>query len=151
MGLFSNLRAAATSARSPADDHARAMLAMPLMVAASDGRIDEMELIQLTNMCAFNPIFLELGGKRTQELMAENLQVLRSKGAEHLFASVLATLPPRLRETALCFAIRTALADGNLADAEFEMLKVMAMRMEIPAETFGKIFEVMAMMQRAKA
>ncbi len=148
MGLFSNLRGAATPAKSPAEDTARAIIAMPLLVAAADGKIDDAELVQIINMCAFNPLFHAIGAERTRALIQENLATLKSKGAEHLFASVVESLSPRLRETALCFAIRTALADGQLEDSEFEMLKAMGMRMGVPAETFGKIFEVMAMLQR---
>jgi tellurite resistance protein len=150
MGLFSNLRSAAAPARSPSDDTARAIIAMPLLVAAADGKIDEAELIQIVNMCAFNPLFHAIGAERTRALIQENLATLRAKGAEHLFASVVDSLSPRLRETALCFAIRTALADGQLEDSEFEMLKAMGMRMGVPAEAFGKMFEVMAMLQRFK-
>jgi tellurite resistance protein len=151
MGLFSNLRAAAMSGRSPSDDIARALLAMPLMVAASDGEINEAELHQLVNMYAFNPIFQALGVKRTMDLMQDNVRTLRAKGAEHLFVASLAALPQPLRETALCFAVRTALADGSLAAAESTMLTTMAIRMDVPPETSGKICEVVGMLQRARA
>lgn len=147
MGLFSKLRNSITP-NSREDEIAKAVIAMPLLVAAADGKIEESELHQITNLCAFSPIFHTVGVDRTRKLIEENMKTLKSQGAEHLFSSVLDTLSPELRETAICFAIRTALADGELADSELDMLKAMGSRMEIPEDTFLQIFKVLVMLQR---
>jgi tellurite resistance protein len=147
MGLFSSLRSG-IAGRNPNDDIARSVLALPLMIAASDGKIDDSEMHQILNMCAYSPIFHAVGAQRTVDLGKAILTDLRAKGAEHVFAAATASLPPALRETALCFAIRTALADGSLSGDEKQMLIVMGERLGVAEATFVKIFEVMMMLQR---
>lgn len=150
MGLFSNLRKG-VSAPAPSDAAARAVLTPALMVAASDGNLDRSELDQVINMCAYSPIFQAIGPERMLGLAKEILQQYKSTGAEVTFASVRANLTSNLAETAMCFAIRTAMADGNVSKDEFEMLATMAQRIGLPAETFGKIWDVMIMLQRRAA
>lgn len=147
MGLFSNLRKQ-TGGHSVADQTAKAVLAMPLLVAASDGRVDDSELDQIINMCAFSPIFHAVGAQRTKDLLMEIAKDIRDRGAESLFSDVKATLTPKMVETAMCFAIRTALADGVLEQSEKDTLIAMGSRLALPPETFTKIFDVMAMLQR---
>jgi tellurite resistance protein len=147
MGLFSSLRKTAAMP-SVADSAAKAVIAMPLMVAAADGRIDEAELHQILNMCAFSPIFHAIGAQKTQELAKECLTAISERGAEALFTEVKDTLSPKMVETAMCFAIRTALADGVLEDSEKAMLMAMGQRLGLPEASFVKIFEVMIMLQR---
>jgi tellurite resistance protein len=53
-----------------------------------------------------------------------------------------------LRETALCFAMRIALADGKIEEGEKASLAQTAAHMEIPLERFQQIFDVVAIMQR---
>ncbi|MEL6169877.1 MAG: tellurite resistance TerB family protein [Pseudomonadota bacterium] len=150
MGLFSNLRKA-TGAKSVADDTARAVIAMPIMVAAADGKLDRSEIDQIINMCAYSPIFHAVGAERTQKLIMECLETIKAKGSEALFTQVASTLSPQMAETALCFAIRTALADGHLDQSEKDMLMAMASRMGIEPDTFIKMFDVMVILQRPAA
>jgi tellurite resistance protein len=150
MGLFSNLRGSAP-AKAPSDATARAVLTLPLMVAGADGNIDRAELDQIINMCAFSPIFQAIGVDRMLALAKEIIADHRAKGAEVTFARVRTDLTPKLAETAMCFAIRTAMADGNVAKEEFDMLIAMAGRIGLPPETFKQIFDVMIMLQRRAA
>ena len=147
MGLFSNLRKSA-AAPTGAYEKAKAVMAMPLMVAAADGQLDESELIQITNMCAFSPIFHAVGAEAGRKIAVECLETIKTRGAEALFTDVQGMLTPKMAETALCFAVRTALADGVLEESEKVMLMAMGQRLNIPEETFLKIFDVMVMMQR---
>ncbi|MEM9344543.1 MAG: tellurite resistance TerB family protein [Pseudomonadota bacterium] len=147
MGLFSNLRKA-TNGVDTAEATAKAVLSMPLMVAAADGQIDDAEIHQILNMCAFSPIFHAVGAERTHKLAEEAVAVLKTKGAEALFTDVKDALSPNMVETAMCFAIRTSLADGRLDESEKTMLIAMGQRLGLPQDTFVKIFEVMMMLQR---
>lgn len=149
MGLFSNLRKA--PAASAADANAKAIIAMPLLIAAADGSIDEAEILQITNMCAFSPIFHAVGAQKTRALIDDCLATVKSSGAEALFTEVKDTLSPKMIETAMCFAIRTALADGVLEDSEKAMLMAMGQRLGLPEATFLQIFDVMVMLQRPAA
>ena len=56
------------------------------------------------------------------------------------------TMP--MRETALLFAIRIALADGRVDDGEKNALLGMAARFEIPGDQFVNMFDVMVALQR---
>ncbi len=152
MGLFSNLRKAngeSVDKTNTQEETARAVLALPIMVAASDGEITTPETMQISNMCMFSPVFLAIGGKRTSDLGVEIVEELKARGMTEVFQRSAAALSPKLRETAMCFAIRTALADGVLDENEKMVLVKMGESLGLPQETFMKIFDVMAMMQRA--
>lgn len=149
MGLFSNLRKA--PAASTADTTAKAVIAMPILVAAADGQIDDAEVIQITNMCAFSPIFHSVGPQTTRALIDACVETIKTRGAEALFSEVKDALSPKMIETAMCFAIRTALADGVLEESEKQMLMAMGQRLGLPEATFVQIFEVMVMLQRQAA
>lgn len=147
MGLFNSLRKASGQV-SVQEETARAVISLPLLVAAADGEITAPETAQIANMCAFSPIFHAVGPDRTIALANEIVKELKAKGANDVFARSAAALSPKLRETAICFAIRTALADGVLEDGEKKMLITMGESLGLPEETFFKIFDVMVMMQR---
>jgi tellurite resistance protein len=151
MGLFSALRNVAPAQNTAAEDAARTVLTLPLLVACADGKIDPSELDQILNMCAFSPIFHAVGAERTTALAKEILKERAEKGAEPCFARAAKTMTPKLAETALCFAVRTSMADGNVSKEELDMLLAMADRMTVPVETTKKIFDVMTMMQRRAA
>jgi len=131
------------------DETARAVTAMQLLVAAADGEISTPETTQITNMCTFSPVFHAVGPDRTMDLAGDVVKELKAKGATEVFARSAAALSPKLRETAICFAIRTALADGVLEETEKKMLNTMGESLGLAEETFFKIFDVMVMMQRA--
>lgn len=148
MGLFSKLRAGG-AANNPADNIARSVLAMPLMTAAADGNIDERELDEVLRLCEMSPIFLEVGGlQRTTELAKEIMLDMKKRGMNTVFEDSVVHLSPALRETALAFSIRVAIADGSIDQSEKEMLAAMSERMNIPFDTFVKIFDVLMMLHR---
>jgi tellurite resistance protein len=147
MGLFSSLR---NGIQGPnlAESTARAVLVPPLLVAAADGKIDATEVHQIINMCSYSPIFHAVGAKKMNELADAILADLRSKGAEHCFAQAKSTLTPPLVETAMCFAVRTALADGSIDKSEINTLCTMGERLGMTEQKFTQILEVMVMLQR---
>lgn len=154
MGLFSNLRGAPAAAapakpQNAIDATARAVLTLPLVTAFADGSIDRAEMEQIINMCAFNPIFQAIGVDRTVELVKEIVLKMKADGSEAVFAAAQATLTPNTVETAMCFAVRTALADGTMDKREQDTLIAMGKRLGMTAETFVDIYNVMVMMQRA--
>ena len=151
MGLFSKLRNADKVQPKQNDEVARGVLAMPFLVAASDGSVEKCEIDQILNMCSYSPIFHAIGAERTIELSKEIAEQLHKEGATKVFARSANALPMEQRETALCFAIRAALADGYFDQREKDMLMTMGEQMGIAPEKFVQIFEVMAMMQRPAA
>ena len=149
MGLFSSLRG------KPANDAgtqiARSVLVMPLVTAVADGKLDDLELREVVNLCAQSPIFLAIGAERTLQLAKEVLADFGKRGAEAVFAEALQTLTPALCETAFCFSVRVAVADGHLDQSEKDTLSAMGSRMGIPVEKFNQILEVLGMLERPAA
>lgn len=70
MGLFSNLRKGTDQTRVQ-DETARAVIVMPLLVAAADGGISAPETTRITNMCTFSPVFHAVGPERSMELAGD--------------------------------------------------------------------------------
>jgi hypothetical protein len=91
-GSFFSLRSG-IAGRNPNDDTARPVLALPLLIAASDGKIDDSEMHQILNMCSYSPIFYAVAAQRTPDLGKTIITDLRSKGAKHVFAAATTTLP----------------------------------------------------------
>ena len=147
MGFFSNIRNK-PSTESREAKIAKGLITMPILTAAADGSIDEAEKLQILNMVAFSPVFGVVGVEATGKLIEEVLTGLKTKGAQAVFEDAIEPLSPALRETALCFAIRAALADGVLENSEKDMLVALGQRMGLPPESFMKIFDVMCMLQR---
>ncbi len=147
MALFSRLRGGSSQDSTVA----RAVLAPAVLTMAADGRIDEAEILQLNNMLAFSPIFLPMGGKATADLIKAVLQDLKKNGADRVIIESARVMSPGLRETAFCFAMRVAMADGVLEESEKNVLVGTADRLQLSRESFDKIVEVVTMMQRSAA
>ncbi|MBO9445161.1 tellurite resistance TerB family protein [Ruegeria sp. R14_0] len=147
MALFSRLRGGSSQDTSIA----RAVLAPAVLTMAADGRIDDAEVIQLTNMLTFSPIFLPLGGKATGELIKTVLKDLQKSGPDKVITESAQLLSPALRETAFCFAMRVAMADGVLEESEKNVLSGTASRLQLSDQAFESIVHVVTMMQRSAA
>ncbi len=144
MGLFSKLRGA------PAPDTTlgKAVLMPAVLTMVSDGDIGKGEIAQLENICSFSPIFATVDAATLTNMITGVLNDLKTQGAEAVTANAKARLTMPMRETALLFAMRIALADGRIDDGEQNVLIGMGERFEIPSETFMKMFDVVAMLQR---
>ncbi|MBK0328373.1 tellurite resistance TerB family protein [Rhodobacteraceae bacterium F11138] len=148
MGLFSRFRKDECAAAERSCEVARSVLSMPFLIAAADGRMDDTELHQILNISTYSPIFLAIGVEQTLILARDIMRQLRAEGPRRVFDRAAASLDPDLRETALCFAIRIALADGRMGPREQELLVVMARRLDISEFRCRRILEVIAIMQR---
>jgi len=146
MALFSRLRGGGGT--KPDTTIARAVLAPAVLSMAADGSIDQSEVAQLSNMCMFSPIFAPLGAEGVGTLIKDILTDLGKRGADTVINEAVAALSPALRETSFCFAMRVAMADGVMDEGEKNALSGTASRMQLAPDTFDKIIEVVAMMQR---
>jgi len=145
MALFSKLRGVGSS---PDTTIPRAVLAPAVLTMAADGSIDDSEILQLSNLCMFSPIYEPVGSKGVGDLVKDILQDLGKRGAESVIRDAADTLSPALRETAFCFAMRVAMADGVLDEGEKDALAGTASLMQLDQDAFGKIVDVVGMMQR---
>ncbi len=143
MAFFNNLFAS-----KPDTKIARAILIPSIGVMASDGRVDERELLQLNNVVSFSPIFSPLDAKTLTGLFTDILTSFKNRGVRAVYAEAKDVLSPALRETAMCFALRIASADGRLEEGEREALSYLAAEFEIPMDTFEAMATVLGIMQR---
>ena len=152
MGIFGIFKGGDKAPVGVMDDPiARAVLTPAVSTMVGDGEINEAENAQINNLIAFSPIFFNHGPAAITAYIQHILGQIAKNGHEATINAAAAELPQPLRETAMCFAIRMALADGVIEDGEKASLAQTGHHMDIPPETFGKMFEVLAMLQRAPA
>lgn len=130
---------------------ARAVLVPTVAAMMADGTAADDEVAQLKLLCATSPIFRPLPVSVTTDLVFDVMQEIRRDGPADAIGRAAQALTPPLRETALAFTLRIALADGTLADDEKEALLHVAERLSIADEVFARILEVVRIMQRGPA
>ena len=127
---------------------ARSVLIPAVSTMIADGDVSEFELAQISNLCVFSPIYLPLGGEKVQMLVKDIIDEISTHGHPETIKRAAEMLSPALRETALCFAMRVALADGHVDDGEKNSLSQTGYFMGIEPAVFDNILSVVAMMQR---
>ncbi|MEM9724455.1 MAG: tellurite resistance TerB family protein [Pseudomonadota bacterium] len=153
MGLFDRLRGGGgKGGEMPVldDPVARAVLTPAISTMVGDGEINDAETAQINNLIAFSPIFQEHGPAAISAFIQTILAAIQKNGHEATIKEAAGELTMPLRETAMCFALRMALADGKIEDGEKASLSQTGHYMEIPPETFGKMLEILAMLQRPR-
>lgn len=146
MKYFDRFRAA-TARSDPAI--ARAVLVPAVCTMVADGEVESEEIAQLDNVCAFSPIFAGLGPEEMQEIVHAVMAEIAADGREAVLERAAASLTPALCETALCFAARIALADGEMEPGEKAALLKTGQTMRIETASFQKVLDVVSMMQRS--
>ena len=130
------------------DPIARAVLTPAISTMVGDGEVSEAEIAQINNLIAFSPIFFEHGPATVTAYIQHTIDTIAKKGHDETIKEAAAQLSQPLRETAMCFAIRMALADGKIEEGEKNSLMQTGHYMEISGETFKMMFEVLVMLQR---
>lgn len=130
---------------------ATAVLTPAVLTMVADGRVEPAELAQLGSLCALHPLFSEITPEMLMRMIRDIVLETADHGGPAVGKAAAARLSPGLRETAMCFAMRVALADGSLSESEQATVAGMASLLDLPPESFAKIFEVTAMMQRSAA
>ena len=148
MAIFGKKMSASASRN---DTVARAVLVPAVSTMVADGEVSQVELDQLSNVCGFSPIFFKYTQDEMLGMIREIIDEISQSNVPTVVKKATKDLSPPLRETALCFAMRIAVADGRLDENEKSVLAGTASVMGISQEKFGVIFEVVAMMQRPAA
>lgn len=133
------------------DAIAKAVLVASVIVMRADGATTREEMIELANLCSFSPIFAAFGSHKTVEMLVQAEQEASTKSIDQMIQESAQVLSPALRETAICFAYRVAMADGRLDQAEEVVLIKIAAHYGVPFETYSKIVDVFGMLQRSDA
>ncbi|MEO0621461.1 MAG: tellurite resistance TerB family protein [Pseudomonadota bacterium] len=145
MKYFERFRAA-TEASDP--ETARAVLVPAICTMLADGEVEDEEIAQLDNVCAFSPIFAGFDGDQMTALVQGVMDDVRAQGRQAVLEGAGSALTPALAETALCFAARIALADGQIEPGEKAALLKTGQVLRIETATFQKVLDVVSMMQR---
>lgn len=127
---------------------AQAILTPAIATMISDGEINKDEASQIANLCAFSPIYEKVDHGLLDSMIEHGINEVIVHGGEMAVRRACGSLSPAMRETALCFAIRIAMADGTINDKERHSLVETAVLLDIHSEIFEQILEVVAMMQR---
>ncbi|KJZ21186.1 tellurite resistance TerB family protein [Loktanella sp. S4079] len=146
MGLFSKLRKGGSAS---SDSLTKAVLMPSVMTMISDGSVDDSELMQLANLCTFSPIFAGQTPDTTMRQIKELIGELTTGDVQALVDRTKNELTMGMRETAVLFAMRIAMADGRIDEGERKALLIMGSQFEIPENKFMVMFDVTAMLQRA--
>lgn len=135
--------------RDPQEAVARAVITPAVATMVADGSVSDAEMHQLINLVAFSPIFTPgVDPARVRPLIDEIQRDVERKGHQAMMRAAANALSPALRETAMCFALRVALADGRIEEGEKDALVAAAGCLQISRAVFDRIFEVVMMMQR---
>ncbi len=145
MGVFGK-RKSAVAVRN--DLIAKAVITPAVSTMVSDGNVSQVELAQLSNMCSFSPVYFEFSQQELERMILEIMHEISSVGHHGAIQRAAVSLSPALRETALCFAMRIALADGVIEEGEKESLLITAATLQVDVQRFQQIFEFVVMMQR---
>lgn len=130
------------------DTVAKAVITPAVSTMLADGSVSEIELSQLANLCSFSPIFFNHSQVEVENMIKHIIQEIATSGHPATIQRASTLLTPELGETALCFAMRIALADGVVDEGERNALALTGQVLGVPPQTFGKILEIVAMMQR---
>jgi len=144
MVKFSDLRGGVNSRNGGPNSLRQAVLTPSIVAMIADGVVEDMELDQLRNLCAFNPLFK---GVDLEELVNAVYEDVTRQGADAAIKAVASRLSPALCNTAICFAVRIAWVDRSVDAEELATLERSAELLSVQTEVLRYIQEVVAMMQ----
>ena len=110
--------------------------------------MDESKLRQLSNVVGFSLIFSQFDSKALTGILNDILYSFKKSGANTVYNEAKAVLSPKLRETAMCFAIRIACADERMEKSERDFIAYLAAEFEVSMDVFEAMTAVLAIMQR---
>ncbi|MEM6354568.1 MAG: tellurite resistance TerB family protein [Pseudomonadota bacterium] len=144
MSLFSRLR----RQQRPDTELQRSVLTPAVLTMVVDGSIDPREAQLMISMVMTSPIFEGSNQEALEALTREIFEEVKRLGTADVIRRTTHALSPGLRETALCFAVRIAMADGVLADEELGALEEMCQMMGVDREVMLSFFQTIAALQR---
>jgi len=112
-----------------------AHLALAALIMWSDGAVQDEELRVMSDALLDG----EFDQQAMQAASTRVARIYRQEGPGALFNAAAAQLSGTERTEAFQLAVRTALADHRLTDAEREIVGAMARALEIPAEHIGQL------------
>jgi tellurite resistance protein len=114
-----------------------------LAAVAADGVITEEEAQGLVISLVRMRTYVGYTGNQMSALLNKLIGIIKKQGVEALVNLSKESLPQDMRETAFAVATDLALADGEIADQEKEVLTKIQQGLDIPESKAVNIIEVM--------
>jgi tellurite resistance protein len=114
-----------------------------LAAIAADGMITEEEAQGMIVGLARMKLFAGYGGNQMGAMLNKLVGIVNKQGLDALLNMAKAGLSPEMRETAFAVATDLALADGEIAAKEKEILTKLQRDLEIPEDRAVNIIEVL--------
>jgi tellurite resistance protein len=115
----------------PIDQHTALIFTM-VLVAAAEGEMTDAELEMIGREVRYLPVFRGFDHERLTQVGRQCAELLRREDGLDVATDMLAeALPQPLRETAYALACDVAAADGALASAELDLLKLLRRRLGV--------------------
>lgn len=141
-------RPAAQAAVAP-DALARAVLALPLTALAPDGRLAPGALDRVVDLCTAAPVLAATGAGALRAMALAILRETAARGAGQVLARLTPVLTPPLAETALCLAVRAAMAgQGRLSARDRQVLGALARNVGLDPSEIDAMVPVLAVLDR---
>lgn len=147
MGLFTGRKRGA--AAEAGMDIPQALVAPALLAIGADHAPDRARLARLAVQCGLSPVFAGRDQGAILKLLDAVAADFGRRGPNAVMNEAVAALPRPLRETAMAFAMRAAMDEGEVGEAEQHLLMAMSRQMDLPDELTDTIFSVIAILQRA--
>jgi len=110
-----------------------ALVAVMIATSVSDETVRTAELVTIDRIVNHLPVFADYEDARTRRVAELVFSLFAEEdGLDTLFALVREALPERLCETAYAMACDVAAADGQLDEAELQMLEEIRHELNVP-------------------
>jgi hypothetical protein len=140
MGLFDKIKGNSEPAKMTKEE---SFAAITLAAVAADGVITEEEANGLVVGLVRMKLYSGYNGNQLGSMLNKLIQVVRKQGVEALVNQAKESLPKELVETAFAVAADLALADGEIASQEKDILTKIQVTLGIPEDKAVNIIEVM--------
>ncbi|QEY33197.1 Tellurite resistance protein TerB [Synechococcus sp. RSCCF101] len=127
-------------------DPIKALAAVALSAVSWDGVLSKAGSRALRHSLDYREPYRSMSDKEMVAMIDELLQILRTRGAQHLMLDAAQTLSMAQRRTAYAMAAEIMRSDGPLEDDERNILASLADAFELPASLTEKVIEVMTML-----
>lgn len=139
MGIFDKIFSKTAAAYAPANEQ-EAWMSLMYACVAVDGNISEVETNQIAHAFTYKRLFQ---GSKIGDLYAKAHMAHQEHGSKKMIDSCVPVVASDKKDTLFCLLVEMLLSDGNLAEAEKEIIEYAATALKID-ETFSeKVVEVM--------
>ena len=140
MGLFDKIKGNDMDQKLTKEE---AFAAIPLAAIAADGVITEEEANGLIVSIIRMKLYRGYDGRQLGNILNKDVNIIKKQGLDALVNMAKDSIPADLKTTAFAIAADLALADGEIAKEEKDILTKIHVALGVPEDEAIKIIEVM--------